>query len=152
MSTEERRQVFQECLTGHQQPWIPGACGPEVRQAMLLVREEPREGVLRPLRGRVPEQEQEAAGRGPNDGGGGSGGRACHLCNAGRNGTPFHTASSCPKAAYFQAFIQQRAQLVEQIKSVENKDRTTAVCCGWRRRQVLNASERYICNLAPSAH
>jgi hypothetical protein len=61
----------------------------------------------------------------PPDDGGGRGDCACHLCNAGRDGTPFHTASSCPKAADFQAFIEQRAQLVEQIKSVENKDRAT---------------------------
>ena len=61
----------------------------------------------------------------PPDDGGGRGCRACHLCNASLDGTPFHPASSCPKAADFQAFIEQRAQLVEQIKSVENKDRAT---------------------------
>ena len=61
----------------------------------------------------------------PPDDGGGRGCRACHLCNASLDGTPFHPASSCPKAADFQAFIEQRAQLVEQIKSIENKDMAT---------------------------
>jgi hypothetical protein len=93
--------------------------------------EKPRQGVLRPLCLRVQEQEEEAPGRRT------SGRREkrswpllqplqrCH-CYAGRDGTGFHPASSCPKAANFKAFIQQRAQLVEQIKSVENiKDRAT---------------------------
>ena len=53
------------------------------------------------------------------------GGRACHLCGAGRDGTAFHPASACPKAADFKAFVQQRAHLVDSIVEM-NKERAAA--------------------------
>ena len=53
------------------------------------------------------------------------GGRACHLCGAGRDGTTFHPASACPKAADFKAFIQQRAHLVDTIVEL-NKEHAAA--------------------------
>ena len=61
----------------------------------------------------------------PPDRGKGTGARACHLCGAGSDGTPFHPASACPRAADFKAFVQQRAQLVEQIVEF-NKDQAGA--------------------------